>query len=62
LPYEKGNGSHGRVIRMSQLVSLSVFVYVATSLLSPLAFAQTVIPLYSGDTPGSPQAPNQEKR
>ena len=58
----KGMVRMGSLNRMSQLVSLSVFVYVATSLLSPLAFAQTVIPLYSGDAPGSPQAPNQEKQ
>ena len=50
------------LIRVPQLVSLSVCVCVATSLLSPLAVAQTVIPLYSGDAPGGTQAPNQEKQ
>ena len=50
------------LIRMSQVVALSVFVYVATTLLAPSAFAQTVIPLYPGDAPGSPQQANQEKQ
>jgi acetyl esterase/lipase len=34
----------------------------AALLLSPLSLAQSVIPLYSGDAPGSPHVPDQEKQ
>ena len=50
------------VIRVSQLVALSVCVLTATTLMAPWAFAQSVIPLYPGDAPGSPHQPDQEKQ
>ena len=50
------------VIRVPQLVALSACVLTATTLMAPSAFAQSVIPLYPGDAPGSPPQANQEKQ
>ena len=50
------------LVRVPQLVALSVCVLMATTLMAPLAFAQSVIPLYPGDAPGSPQQADQEKQ
>ena len=50
------------LIRVPQLVALSACVLTATTLMAPSAFAQSVIPLYPGDAPGSPQQANQEKQ
>ena len=50
------------LIRVPQLVALSACVLTATTLMAPSAFAQSVIPLYPGDAPGSPPQANQEKQ
>jgi len=50
------------LIRVPQLVALSACVLTAATLMAPSAFAQSVIPLYPGDAPGSPPQANQEKQ
>jgi acetyl esterase/lipase len=50
------------LVHVPRLVALSVCVLLATTVMAPSAFAQTVIPLYNGGAPGSPQLADQEKQ
>ena len=50
------------LIRVPQFAALSVCILMATTLMAPSASAQSVIPLYPGVAPGSPNQANQEKQ